>query len=360
MSCSCKSCKPSCAEQNLADCPFESKSGQLVVRDDNCTERRLLGSNGIIIVDDDSFATVSDGSEKQGQIPLNPPDAAALDAITGISNGALFQMGQDAPEASVLQKSGSQLVFKNLTNPRNTYDPLELRKGTGHLGAFICGPNGTVTLGTYDGCANGVLTFDADKNPVCLSLEAFALSLLVPICTQVIKVPDTETYKGTLICTENGVRLQTSPNADVWLSPPQLIYSQNKQWPGHSLSPGSEVAYFPPVSVTNGYFESETVDVDLTTITGYDVRAKTVMINIMLGGYGGAGSFDMVMVVEGMEYARALLGESISTDSAYNQIEVPIPANKKIRVQAVRQDDSGVSSGNELAVCMVYLQAFRF
>ncbi len=76
--------------------------------------------------------------------------------------------------------------------------------------------------------------------------------------------------------------------------------------------------------------------------------------------YAGDSFFDLVVVINGMEYTRLALGDSIAIGTDYSQVEIPIPSNKIIRIEALRQIDSGSLSGNELTKVVVWLQAFKF
>lgn len=362
MSCNCRSCGPQCDSVNPGNCLDGIDIGKLIVSDENCDQRILEGSLGIIYADEDGNHFVTDGSQKRGPINLKPPYTDGADTILVLDeNGNVYQLGEALVEGNVLIVRGGKLVLASQTEEKTTFDPEELRKGSGPFAVFICGPNGTVTLGQYDGCKDGIMAFDEDGLSLCLSYTALAEALLIPICSVIKVVQPDDIFKGSVVCTDQGLRLQTSSPKRLWSNPPLLIYKQIKLYPGFVLPPGNTVTDIPSAGPgTTGYFASETLAVNLATQTGYDVRATAVVLNCLLKGYGGGGSFDMVLVVNGMEYCRVPLVDNATSGSDNSQIIVPIPDNKIIEIKALRQVNSGIGSGDESTSCLVWLQAWEF
>ncbi len=343
-------------------CPPGTASGAVLVADDNCQTRVLEGRLGILSTNEKGDTTITDGSSDRGLIHLQPAKSPGLVTIFGRdSTGTLFELGDDAPEGATIIKQGGQWVVKSTQEATFTFNPSLLPVGAGSLATFICGPNGNVRLGTYTGCANGgILVFNEGSSvPVCNSLVDFAESLMIPFCEAADVATVDDIYQGILVCTSNGVKKQSGSLNTVFLNPPQLIYLQHKAYPGWTVPPGAEDD-LPGVGMpVAGYFTDETVDINLSTLAGYSANATSVVLNCQIKGFGGGALFDIVCVVDGMQYARVPFNSTSSSGADTNQIEVPIPANKTIRIQAIRFSVSGVGSGTEVNYMAVWLQCFK-
>lgn len=357
--CQCQTCLPTCGHPSPASCPDYIVTGTAVkVVDSNCTERLLSGTGLTYSIDGVVYNT--DGSARYGQIKLNPEQSGGGKGIlVRTADGTLVSLGEEAPDGSVIFKIGGQWKAGSITDQTTSFAESSLRRFSTNLASFGCGPNGTLTLGIYDGCPDGFLSFDSLGAVSCKSITDIATSMLTEICNTAISIPDDEAISGILVCTENGIRKSAQTQGKTYLATPLLIYCQHRVWSGFVPSPGNEVANIPPLTPSiPGPFADQLVDVDLSTLPGYSDLAKEVMINILTKAYTDSlSSWDLVVVVNGMEYARIAMGYANSYGTDNNQVHVRIPDNKKLTIHAQRQVNNGVG-GNEFAYAAIWLQAF--
>jgi hypothetical protein len=154
-----------------------------------------------------------------------------------------------------------------------------------------------------------------------------------------------------------GATAATTTGAIDFLDSPVLLYSQYKV---NAAFSGSPTVHFPPApAYTTGPTLTETVDIDLANKVKYSVDAKGALLNIVLkGGSDPSTTCDVVIVVDGVEYARIVCPPN-GYASTINQVSVKIPTTKKLSVSLQMQLVSGdpVMAG---ILGMVYLQGFTY
>jgi len=356
MSCSCYRCA-SQAHPESTQCPDTINQGPLVALDENCSLRTLVGQSGIVNVDSAGDASITDGSDDRGSIVLKPETANALNNILGLTqNGTLVSIADEATEGQSLIRQGGKWVPASQADLGNTYKQDQIRAGNGKIAAFICASNGTVQLGYYDACRDGLIIFDENGDPVCNSIDNLSAKLLLGLCKAATVVLDTDTVKGDLVCTELGIKIRKNSTGDLWLTTPILAYYQTKHYPGW---PGAavQVVNIPPTPPSQpGFWSDGFVDFDVEGVPGYDPRFTRVRFNVMMKGFGGNGSFDMVLSIGGMEYSRIAFIGGFPVGANFNQVVVPIPVSKKIRIQANRQNSSGSGGSDEVSGVAVWCQ----
>jgi len=104
---------------------------------------------------------------------------------------------------------------------------------------------------------------------------------------------------------------------------------------------------------------NETVSIDLTNKNKYSEDAKGVLLNILLkGGTDSDSTGDIVITVDGVEYAR-ILCDQVSYAGNNNQVCVRIPSTKKISVSVIVQPNIGDAQWYSM-LGAVYLQGFTY
>lgn len=358
MNCGCGNCSPlgpgvsRCSDE----CPCPISAGiAFVVKDENCDDRLLEGSG--IAIQKDGDALVTDGSTEKGVVPFNPDSVNGVTSLVALVNGAIYKIGEGAPEGSSITRRGGQWIITSLTAKNTIFDPKQLRTGAKTLAGFGCGSDGMLNLASVAAANDSFIYWDADGVMAFITPNNVAAKLLLPLCEEIELMADTETISGFLVCTENGVRKANAQAQPIyWLDPKELIYYQGRY---SGVVPSGDTFPIPAVPApVNGPFVSETVDVDLTAVTGYSAKATAVILDIMASLYNGSSnSWNLVVVVDGLERVRLSANESVNGANGETQIWVPIPANKKIRIQAVRQT---IAAGSivEAVTIAVRLTAF--
>lgn len=315
-------------------CPDVAQSGELVVMDDNCRPRRLIGS-GVAFQEEGGTAQLTDGSEKNGLIVLNPPSTPSGNGLTVTdSKGTVLSLDQ-FNEGDVLTIEAGQIVFRSKQDQQNTYDPFKLRDGVGRLAIFLCGPNGTVGLGRYDGCTDGLLGFSPDteiapaKTPHCFSWNAIALKMVEFLCAQIPAIGDADVANGNLVCTNNGLRKGQAAANTLYLANWSVIIAIHT----YNATLGSPIGlgyYLPgvPASVNAPTGPAPvTTSFNFTTVPGYDVAYKTAILHFVLKGTTYGEWYDCVLLVNDREYARiSVVGNAdAGCDNCVNTFPFPIP-----------------------------------
>jgi hypothetical protein len=327
---------PTCASTTPSNCvcPDLADNGELVVMDDNCRPRRLIGK-GLAYQPEGGTTQLTDGSEANGLIQLKPPTTPSGAGLTVTdANGTVLRLDQ-FKEGDILTIEGGQIVFKSNQDQKNTYDPAQLRDGVGRLAVFICGPNGTNSLGRYDGCIDGLLGFTPDteiapaKTPTCFSWESIALKMVEFLCGQTPTLADDDVASGNLICTNNGIRRGQASGSMLMLTDWSVIiaihtYNATLGAPiglGYFL-PGVPASINAPTGPTN-----VTTAFNFTTIPGYDVAYKTAIIHFVLKGTTYGEWYDCALIVNDREYARiAVVGNAdAGCDTCVNTFPFQIP-----------------------------------
>ena len=86
------------------------------------------------------------------------------------------------------------------------------------------------------------------------------------------------------------------------------------------------------------------VNYDLKLAPLYDDKYSSVLISIDLAAYTSTRGYDLFVLIDGEEFARVRVGNDAGADSVSNQVVVPIPASKKINIQANEYVNSGGSA----------------
>lgn len=357
-------CQPSCLPTTLVSlhqCPDCITNGNnILVSDDNCCTRSLIGE-GIAYRSED-VVSHTDGSDQQGVIKLNPKSLIGAKGILAtLGNGELVQVGRDAPDGSVLVRSGGVWTYSQLTEDKTTFSADEIISGNGTLASLICGSGNTLRLGTFTGCKESFLYFNADRKQECLDIEDMSFMLNGVMCKTIPAWTDANPVTHIIVCTANGLEKKAVNGTvveNLSLTPMVMIYKQCKAYVG--FSPAPSVIEEPDTGpCVNGYFETNTIEFNLPDLDEWDDRARYVRLLVSLKGIAGTSTHDIVCRIEGVDYAR------ISTnvgdwDTDTNQVVVKIPSNKKIKIQGIRQDASGTPGGTEVTGLFVFLQEFLF
>jgi len=302
--------------------------------DDNCRPRRLIGKGVAYQAEVNGTAQLTDGSEKNGLIQLNPPSSPSGSGLTVTdANGTVLRMDQ-FKEGDILTIEGGQIVFKSNQDQKNTYDPSLLRDGVGRLAVFICGPNGTTSIGRYDGCSDGILGFSPDPEiapaltPTCFSWSSIASKMVEFLCAQIPAVAEADTLVGNIVCTNNGVRKGGAANSYIWLTSPVLGINIHQYSSGNPYGP---ISYFLPGGATATLVltppPNSTNNILLTSIAEYNTSYRNVVIQLAIKAITLTEFFDVVVTINGIEHIRTLCVPEISGvgECNYNQIVVPIP-----------------------------------
>lgn len=357
-SCHCRN--NTCPPETPVSCPDSAQTGEaILIADDNCCEKRLQGE-GVAYRESGTVAH-TDGSDRNGRIKLNPPNSNGIEELFGkLQDGTLVAIGKDSSEGSVLIRRAGFWTASQLTEASRIFKANSIRQGSGMLAAFICSTEGNVEIGIFDKCNSAFIYLDDEGVPQCKTITNVATDLVTALCAVIPVLASDETAEHTIVCSENGLRKQGGTVTNTWLNPPVLLYSQVKAASGTPLF-GNEIINIPPLpNPTVGYIVDETVNVNLTAVSGYDVKAKYIRLNLWAKGYGGTSSHDLVIAVDGMEYLRVPLVNDQTSGSDSNQIQIPIPSNKTIQIQGIRQVNFGSGSGDELGYLAVWLQEWIF
>ncbi len=309
-------------------CPDLAESGELVVMDDNCRPRRLIGS-GIAYQEKDGVAQLTDGSEDKGLIVLNPPTTPSGAGLTVTdANGTVLRLDQ-FNEGDILTIEGGQIKFKSNQDQKNTYDPALLRDGVGRLAVFICGPNGLNALGRYDGCTEGLLGFTEDteiapaKTPTCISYESIAAKMQSLLCAQVAAIGDADTKTGTLICTNNGIKKEVAVAAG-----PGMIHR----------TPWDTIGLAVPAMVGDQVLFS----FNPTTLPGYDPKYKTMWLHTRLIASSHGADYQILVFLGAQPIHEGIVREepSLTVDFINPTYVFPFPVtntllNVRMTIQAL-------------------------
>lgn len=343
----CQTCKPQLTEK------ADYGGGY----DDNGNPRRLKGSG--IYVSDGESVFFTDGSEEKGFVPIDLENIPGSDYILSSSGGKLYALGRESVEGSILMyKSGKWVVTSNQTKS-TTFDPSKLRTGGGTLASFICGANGMVELGTFGPVANSLIYWNDDKLMVNATLDAFVTKMLIPFCANIPEATASQEIKGFIACTDQGlVKTKERVAPYYWLSPMSLIAYRG----GYNNIDGVIFPTNLPLAPTAspGLFTPGFVDVDLTAQPGYSESATMVTLDCFLYGQtNNSGGYNMSIgiQVQSIERMRTFfLNTSYDTDRI--QIVVPIPVNKIIRVDFIRDVYNAPGGNSECIMAGVYLTNF--
>ncbi len=112
----CQTCKCESDSSNCV-CPDTVQSGELVVMDDNCRPRRLMGTG--VAYADDNEAVLTDGSEDQGLIKLNPPTTQSASGIIVTDKAGTVLRIDEFTEGDILTIEGSNVLLASCAE-RNT------------------------------------------------------------------------------------------------------------------------------------------------------------------------------------------------------------------------------------------------
>lgn len=318
MSHPCNCCNPSCAPpcSNIPayEGPDTVGSGDKVkVVDDNGGERALDGAGLLLRRDGAVFHT--DGSPREGEIPLSPDIAGGGDNLLVLAAGLLKSLIANGNEGKVLMVQGNKFTLVNPTTSRTTFDPADILQFTDSLAAFGCGPQGTLRLGAFRPTPSTFLYFDETGKIIAIDAASTVTKLLEVLCATTTAIGPSETIEHAFGCTPAGdVRKFLAGSSGILhVRPRHLIFNQN-------LGPT------PFIDISN-YF-------DIRTVPGYHTKYSTALISFHLTGGSGTNSFTLTGFVDGDEYARVQCNQT-QVDSVDNQVLVPIPGGKILLVQVL-------------------------
>lgn len=311
----CQTCNPATPLTNCV-CPDVTQSGEVVVMDDNCRPRRLIGK-GILFQAKDSSAQLTDGSEKNGLIVLDPPSTPSGDGLTVIdASGTVLKLDQ-FNEGDVLTIEAGQIRFKSKQDQQNTYDPFKLRDGVGRLAIFLCGPNGTVGLGRYDGCTEGLLGFTEDvdiapaKTPTCISYEFIATKMQALLCAQVANMAEADVKTANLVCTNNGIK------KEVEVVDTAGLMTHRAPW--------DSIGYSTPAMVADQVMFS----FNPTLLPGYDPKYKTMWLHTRLIASSHGADYQVIVKLGSQDIHNGIIREqpSLTVDFINPTYVFPFPVS---------------------------------
>lgn len=322
----CNCCNPNCAPP----CPGDSApegydtthtGDKVLVADDNGAPRGLKGEGVLVRQDESAYHTK--GSARDGEIKLNPEAIGAGDQLLVLAAGVLKALIAAENEGKVLVVQGGKFTLVNPTEARTTFNSADLPEFTDSLAALGCGPNGTIRLGRHRVTPKTFLYYNEEGKLVALpEIDATKLFLSL-ICGSATVLGPAEAIKYGLGCTDAGDVRKFLPFTHAIYHVRPFVTIINQATPGNI--PPSPGPVFTPVST----------NFDYRTVTGYDEKYTTAILDLLIAGYAGTRNFDLYIVIDGVEYGRARLGQPLASDSVNNQILVPIPVGKISNVQAL-------------------------
>lgn len=344
-----------------------TKSGNgVAVYDDNENIRPLLGT-GIVFSDGDT-TYYTDGSDEAGKIDLNPKPVSSVDRFLALVGNKLVSIGnaQDYADGTTFVRKAGQWVPTPISELKRTFDPADLRIGGKQLISFSCSSGGLVEFAKFVQTPNTFLYFNATGEATTLTPAQLTETLLIPACETIPKATDEDEIEYLIGCSQNGLVKTIGETLTYYHDPIVRIYYQGKTLnnPGGSELITAELRYYPDLpAVQSGSFNDEIVDIDLKLQQGYSDKATAVVIsaNALIAIADGLSNqrWFLVVVIKGIERIRITAGQGAGVNSANAQFVVPMPADKKLRIDVQRQSFTGGAIA-EFAYAAVYLEGFLF
>jgi hypothetical protein len=91
--------------------------------------------------------------------------------------------------------------------------------------------------------------------------------------------------------------------------------------------------YFRANTAAQG-FTTVLTNYNLTSVVGYDAKYSSVLISVELASSGGTRSTLYEIKIGDQQYALIGSGSTVGVDRVTNQVVVPIPASKQIKIEA--------------------------
>lgn len=310
--------------------------------DDNGGERALDGK-GLLLRDDGSVYH-TDGSAKEGEIKLKPESVAGGDELIVLAAGVIKALITAGNEGKILVVQGGKFTLVNPTVASTTFRPEDIPQLTEGIAALGCGSNGTLRLGQLKPGVNAFVYYDENGNLVMLPVSDSTAKIVKELCKNVELLGPAESIEHVFGCTLTGEVRKFLPFTHSIYHVRPLVAIMAQGTPGNI--PPSPGPVFSPFSA----------NFDYRTVIGYDAKFTTAMIDIHLGGYSGTRSFDIYLTIDDVEYARIRMGYHSASDSAQNQVLVPIPVSKISSFKALEYTNSPGTYGP----CGVYVTLSGF
>lgn len=114
--------------------------------------------------------------------------------------------------------------------------------------------------------------------------------------------------------------------------------------------------YFRANTAAQG-FSTVLTNYNLTSVVGYDAKYSSVLISVELASSGGTRSTLYEIKIGDQQYALIGSGSTVGVDRVTNQVVVPIPASKQIKIEATELTP-GVTGTYGSTTISVLLDAF--
>lgn len=330
--CACSHCGSQSSPADPCSCLDEISSGVPVVLDENCNQRSLISNGGILTTDNNGVGRISDGSEGEGLITLDPAESPALDSLFGGSGGNLYCIGKDAPEGAIIVKKGGKWVVTFADTVKKTYDGASLKKGVGNIAAFICGAEGTVELGRLQVCPESLIYINADNAPECKTISQLTDDIELELCNTAV-APSTGFVADHFLACENGVIKKVPKVEDL---APTVITHAAMPWyqigtAGLTLELTQPLFSFTP-----------------SLLPGYEAKYKTVWLYARLIASSHGADYRVIINVGNQPVIDGIVREepNLSGDFINPTLVFPFPIGTGTPIPVVKNVDFNVGGGN--------------
>lgn len=210
----CSSYSCGCEDQKNYEHPRVTDStdrlSEILGKNDNCQDRSLLPSPGIVVSNETEFFT-TDGSENQGEISINPEQISGADALLVLDKGVIKKLIKGV-EGDFLQFKSGKWVPVNLTIAQTSFRQDQIGEfNSGVLAILGCGPNGTYKLGRFGGCEDALLYFDVNGNARCIDFPELVGKLATAMCEN-LALYSSGCIGGVIVCTPDGMKVLQPSN----------------------------------------------------------------------------------------------------------------------------------------------------